>query len=1029
MLKKSPESRLIPTIFYHCSQMSKYVSIKKIFYILCIGFGLLFSKPSYSQSGMQPWVDSVYNSLSLDQKIGQLFMVAAYSGTEKYNEQKIKSLIRNQQIGGLIFMQGTATKQANLTNQYQRMSKIPLLIGMDAEWGLGMRLKGIKDLPKQMFLGAAYDEALMKRYGDAVAKQCNRLGVHINFAPVIDVNNNPKNPVINSRSFGEDKKMVSKLGIAYMSAMQDRGVMACAKHFPGHGDTDVDSHKDLPQINKSKSELNQTEFYPFKELIKKGVQSMMIAHLNIPSLESKTNLPTTLSYNVVTNILQKEMGYKGLIITDALNMKGVTKYYQPGEVDYLAFKAGNDVLLFSEDVATGVSKIKRALANNELSNTRLEKSVKKILAAKYNARLHQFKKINPTNIDRDINRMTPKLRTEVAQKGITLLNDPYKVLNKIKNKSNKIAYVFVGTSQNVKMRSLLRQYGINNVLYANTSTESKIAQMQSKLAQYDAVVIGVHNMSRYPSKKYGLDFGERKAIKRFAQNKNTLTALFGNPYAIEMIDNKGGFIVGYNEHDQTLEAVMKIIAGQSQAKGKLPVSVTNQYQLGAGVFNAMNKTGTRTITIDRDSELGQRIIKRKNVQVTEGFSYSASVIKPGKTAQSVGADPIILGKIDRLITNGINKRAFPGCRLVAIKNGNVFYDRSYGYHTYNKKVPVTSNTMYDLASVTKTAATTMAIMKLYEEGKINLNSTLGTYLPKARGTNKRNVKIKNLLLHQGGLHAWIPFYKETLDENGYGKRNIYQSKPSSLYSVKVMNGMYMNRRWVDTMWKRIYDSKLTNLGRYKYSDLDFIFLQKVAERVSGMPLDKYVYQNFYAPLGMQDTKFNPLKIPGNNPITPSEYDNYWRHKKVQGYVHDMGAAMFGGVSGHAGLFSTTQDMSILMQMLLNGGTYKGKRYLKKSTIDLFTARNSFISRRGLGFDKPQPNLKKAQPTSENCSLKTFGHTGFTGTCVWADPKHDIQFIFLSNRTYPSAKYNLLSRMDIREKAQKYIYESLGIKNR
>ena len=1009
--------------------MHNHLPIKKIFYLLSISFGLLFSNSSNAQSGQNRWVDSIYNELSLEQKIGQLFMVAAYSGTDKYNEQEIKSLIRNQQIGGLIFMQGTASKQARLTNQYQRMSKVPLLIGMDAEWGLGMRLKGIKDLPKQMFLGAAYDEALMKQYGEAVAKQCNRLGVHINFAPVVDVNNNPKNPVINSRSFGEDKKMVSKLGIAYMQALQDYGVIACAKHFPGHGDTDVDSHKDLPQINKSKTELSQTEFYPFKELIRNDVQSIMIAHLNIPSLEPKNNVPTTLSYNVVTNLLQKEMGYKGLIITDALNMKGVTKYYKPGEVDYLAFKAGNDVLLFSEDVAKGVKKIKDALANKELSRNQLENSVKKILRAKYNANLNRQQQIVAANIDEDINKYTTEIRLETARKGITLLSDPNKVLDKIKTNEGKIAYVFIGTSQHLKMNSLLNKYKFGDIYYANTSTESKIAQMQAKLSNYDAVVVGVHNMSRYASKKYGLDFGERKAIKRFAENNNTLTTIFGNAYAVDMVDNKGGFLVCYDEHDETLEAALEIINGKVGAKGKLPVSITNQYPLGAGLRNNINPAGTRTIVIDKDSELAKRFIKRKK-DAEEGSSYKKSIVQTGITPQSVGANPIILGKIDQVIVNGMNKKAFPGCRLIALKDGKVFYDRSYGYHTYSKKVPVTSNTVYDLASVTKVAATTMAVMKLYEEGKLNLNSTLGRYLPKARGTNKRNVKIKDLLLHQGGLHAWIPFYKETLDANGYGRKDIYQSKPSSLYSVKVVNGMYMNRRWVDTMWKRIYDSKLTNLGRFKYSDLDFIFLQKVVERISGMPLDKYVYKHFYSPLGMRDTKFNPRKMPSRNPIAPSEYDNYWRHKRVQGYVHDMGAAMFGGVSGHAGLFSTTKDMSILMQMLLNGGTYNGKRYLKKSTIDLFTAKNSFISRRGLGFDKPKPDgNERYQPTSTNCSLKTFGHTGFTGTCVWADPKYNIQFIFLSNRTYPSSRYNLLSKMDIREKAQKYIYQSLGIYHR
>lgn len=1013
------------TIFYHCSQMVKHGSIKTNFFIFALSLSCLITLKSNAQNEMQVWVDSVYNSLSQEQRIGQLFMVAAYSGTDKYNEKQIKALIKNQSIGGLIFMQGTAAKQAKLTNQFQKMSKVPLLIGMDAEWGLGMRLKGIQDLPKQMFLGAAYDESLMSRYGKAVAAQCNRLGVHINFAPVVDVNNNSKNPVINSRSFGENKKMVSKLGIAYMSAMQKSGVMACAKHFPGHGDTDVDSHKDLPQINKSKLALENLELYPFKELIKKDVGSIMIAHLNIPSLESKENVPTTLSKNVVTNLLKKEMGYKGLVITDALNMKGVTKYYKAGEVDYLAFLAGNDILLFSEDVAVGIKKIKEGLAKNKIPNSQLEESVKKILRTKYKAGLSYWDDISTINIDNDLNKITSVIRTQTAHKGITLLSDPHNTLDKIRKKStNKIAYVFVGTSKHKDMTSILNEVKLGDVFFANTSTESKIAKMQKKLARYDAVIVGVHNMSRYPSKKYGLDFGELKAIKRFAKNQNTLTVLYGNPYAIPMMDNDGGFLVCYDEHLETLESTAQILSSQISPYGKLPVSLTTKYKIGDGIKSNTGTLGQRIISIDKDSEEGRRIMMRRN-----GTSSNSHMVKCCVSPTAVGSKDVYLTKVDQLIKGAIQKRTFPGCRIMALKDGKVFYDKSFGYQTYSKIKPVTGHTVYDLASVTKIAATTIAVMKLYEEGKINLNATLGTYLPRARGTNKQYVKIKNLLLHQGGLHAWIPFYKETIDSLGRLRPDIYQRKPSSLYSIQVMNGMYMNRRWVDTMWKRIYDSELTNLGRYKYSDLDFIFLQKVVEKVSGMSLDKYVYKNFYLPLEMKDTRFNPRRGTRKNPIAPSEFDNYWRHRKVQGYVHDMGAAMFGGVSGHAGLFSTAQDLSILMQMLNNGGEYNGKRYLKESTVKLFTTKNSFISRRGLGFDKPQPNRSRSQPTSTNCSLKTFGHTGFTGTCVWADPEHDIQFIFLSNRTYPSAKYNRLARLDIREKAQQYIYQSLGISTR
>ncbi len=965
-------------------------------------------------------------------------MVAAYSGTEKYNENEIKVLIRNHHIGGLIFMQGTAKKQAELTNVYQGISKTPLLIAMDAEWGLGMRLTGIQDLPQQLFLGAANDTALMKKYGEAVAAQCKRLGVHINFAPVVDVNNNPRNPVINARAFGEQKELVSNLGNIYMRALQDNGIMACAKHFPGHGDTDVDSHEDLPTIKKSREELEKLEFQPFKELIKNGVQSIMVAHLNIPALEDQAHLPTTLSKKVVTDLLKRDLTFGGLVFTDALNMQGVSKYYKAGEADYLALKAGNDVLLFSEDVAQGIRRIKAAIDNNEIPLSQLEKSVKKILMAKFRAGLGQYNPISTIDIDEEINAVTAAIRSQTAQKGITLLSDPYNVLDKIKNKANhRIAYVVVGATQHSDLASALNRIRFGDIYFAATNTAQEINTLKKKLKQYDAVVIGVHDLNRYATRNYGLDFGEQKAIKEFGYNKNAITVLFGNPYAISYIDNDAGFLVCYDEQPETIEVAIQILNGELGTYGKLPISSNHHYKAGDGIVRSTNilgepkidASGKRVYTLDNNSELAKKYRERNNEVLLPSVSTPSVMVTCCVSPMAVGAKEEFINKVDDLIQQAIAQKVFPGCRIMALKDGKVFYDRSFGHLTYSNNVPVTANTIYDLASVTKIAATTIAVMKLYEQGKIDLDATLGTYLPKARGTNKEHVLIKNLLLHQAGLHAWIPFYKETIDENGYPNPTIYQTNPSALYSIKVANGLYMNRHWVDTMWKRIYDSDLTNLGRYKYSDLDFIFLQKVVERVAGMSLDQYVYRNFYQPLGMLDTKFNPRQIMNNKPIAPTELDDYFRHKKVQGYVHDMGAAMFGGVSGHAGLFSTAQDISILMQMLLNGGVYNGKRYLEASTVELFTAKNSFISRRALGFDKPEPQLDRSQPTATNCSLSTFGHTGFTGTCVWADPTHNIQFIFLSNRTFPSSRFNKLAKLNIREKAQQYIYQAFGIRSR
>ncbi len=984
--------------------------------------------PSISSSDKN-WVDSVFNMLTLEEKIAQLFMVAAYSGTEKYNADAIEKLIKENKIGGLIFMQGTPTAQAELTNKFQQLSKVPIWIGMDAEWGLGMRLKGVKDFPKQMMLGAMEDSTLVTKMANAIAYQCKRMGVQIDFAPVIDVNNNPNNPVINFRSFGEQREHVANLGTLYMRGLQNNGIIACAKHFPGHGDTDVDSHKDLPEITKSFSELEKLELYPFKHLIADGIQSMMIAHLQIPALDNTANTPTTLSSKVVTDLLKNKLGFSGLIFTDALNMKGVTKHYSPGEVDLKAFLAGNDVLLFSENVPLGIEKIKEAIENKKISMARLEESVKKILLAKYNSGLSNFKNIETKNIDEDLNQYTSILKSQIAQEAITLLQDPNAVIDKIKkSKTKKIAYVSVGKTDNTVFGEMLKNELDAEFFSLNQTNVDANNSTFQKLKNYDGVIIGIHNLALYPKDNYGLDKIETDIIKKLNANKNTVLVNFGNPYVLKnLCDENCAILVCYDEADETQKAASKLLSGNAVFKGKLPVSICNKFKVGDGIASNQSVLGEKNIPrVVKVDKYPSDVNDIKNVNNGLGKSVTLTCcVSPN----ALGASLTELDKLDNLVENAIKQGAFPGCRVLAAKNGQVFYDKAFGFLDYGKKNPVDNNTVYDLASVTKAAATTIAVMKLVEEGKINLDKTLGDYLSFTKGSNKQFLKIKDVLLHQAGLKAWIPFYKETLDSTSYPNKIIYSTKKSTSYPNKVCSNLYMSKNWEDTMWKRILLSEIAPRGNYVYSDLDFIFLQKVVEQVSKTSLDKYVKKEFYDNLKMQNTMFNPKDNLKGKKIAPSEYDNYFRHQEINGFVHDMGAAMFGGVSGHAGLFSTAGDLAILFQMLNNGGIYEGKRYLKKSTIDLFTSKYSFTSRRALGFDKPEPNKSKSQPTSSNCSLKTYGHTGFTGTCIWADPENDIIFIFLSNRTYPSADNKLIQRMDIREKAQQYVYNAFGISSR
>jgi len=961
------------------------------------------------------WADSVYASLDTSAKIGQLYMIAAYSGTEKFNQPLIEKLIQEEAIGGLIFMQGTPSAQAALLNRYQKMSTIPLWVAMDAEWGLGMRLTGVRDFPRQMMLGAVADSTLVYKMGSAIAEQCRLMGVQINFAPVADVNNNPLNPVINSRSFGERKEKVTQFAIQYMTGLQENGVMACAKHFPGHGDTDADSHQELPVIRKSKSELQNLELYPFRKLIDAGIQSVMVAHLQVPAIDSREHIPTTLSEKAIGDVLRGELQFEGLVFTDALNMQGIAKYYSPGDIDLKAFLAGNDVLLFSQDVPAGKEKIRQALALGQISEERLAYSVKKVLRAKYRFGLSKRDSLTSINLEEQLNKTIVPLRTQIADAAITLLQDPHQLLDKIKRKQDEaISYVGIGTDHENEFSLALRKQGITHPFFFTSGNGKARKKFLHKLHDAGLLIVGIHGMSPSAAAGYGLSTDEMELLRELTSTRKVVVVLFGNPYAIRNVcDEESTFLIGYDEAPETQLAMARILHGEQKARGRLPVTLCEKFKAGDGIVPSQNVLG-EWVTVDKT---GTQAVPPKSAD----DRTLICCVSPG----SVGADGQVLDQLDQYLTSCVQAGAFPGCRVLAARAGKVFYDKSFGT-TGLQATPVEPNTVYDLASITKVAATTLALMKLYDEGKLNLNATLGTYWPACRGTDKESLLIRDIMAHQAGLKSWIPFYKETLDSTGHPDSKYYRSQSSLQFNIRVADKLFIRNDWVDSMWSRMLLSPLENKGKYVYSDIDFLFMQKVVEQISGKPLDLFVSENFYKPLQLKHTAFQPKRFLQGRSIAPGEADQYFRYQDLQGDVHDMAAAMFGGVSGHAGLFSTANELGILFQMLLNGGLYDGKRYLKKETVKIFTARNSSLSRRALGFDKPEFMAGKGSPCTPEASQETFGHQGFTGTCVWADPKNDLLYVFLSNRTYPSADNKLITRMNIREKTQEYIYRSLGI---
>lgn len=957
----------------------------------------------------QRWVDSVYTNLSDTERIGQLFMVAAYSGGKDYNEARITDLVANRRIGGVIYMQGTAEAQARQTNKLQQMAQVPLLIGMDAEWGLGMRLTGVKDYPRAMMMGASRDTALAYRMGRAVADQCRRLGVHINFAPVVDVNNNPNNPIINARSFGEDKEWVSLLGIAYMKGMQDNGVIACAKHFPGHGDTDVDSHKDMPAIHKTLQQLDTLELYPFKKLIMAGIGSVMVAHLEVPAIEPEPRIPTTLSYNTITGLLKNKMGFKGLVFTDALNMDGIAKYYAPGEVDLKAFMAGNDMLLFSQDVPTAIAKMQAALADGRIQPTELEQRVKKVLAAKYDVGLNQVKMLDTNNVTADVNRYTAGIRNQMARAAVTLVRDRNNVLNRINDKDIRVGYVGVNASGTTVLYEQLQQsFGNMKVGWVPKGTTETVAdRVADNMSNNDITIVGIHNMSFYPGSggTHGIDFRQISFLRKMQTRSDVIVVLMGNAYLLKNICNASSVIVGYEDDSATQVATADILMQRAVAKGNLPVTPC------AGMTMEPRNMAAVTRNVEKAAPTKVPAMQRAE------FPEDAGVTSPAA-----------LDKINTFVASAIAQKAFPGCRVLAAKDGKVFYDESFGYYDYTKQQRVTGNTMYDVASLTKVLSTTLAVMRLYETGKLDLNKTLGNYLAIVKGTDKEHLRIRDLLLHQAGLKAWIPFYNETLDKDGSVKMDLYHAKPDNRYNTEVAKNLYLRNDYKDTIWNRILNSNLENKGKSVYSDLDFYFLAAVVEQLTGQTIDKYVDEQFYKPLGLKATAYNPLKKFGEQNIAPTEEETTFRKQLLRGYVHDQGAALLGGVAGHAGLFATAQDVATIFQMLLNGGTYGGKRYFAKETVTYFTAYNSSISRRGLGFDKPSADAEDGGPAGNRVSGYAFGHQGFTGTCAWADPGTGIVFVFLSNRVLPSSTNTAINKLGVRTMVQDYVYEAFGYPN-
>lgn len=991
--------------------------MRKIIYAICfcvsgIILGYAQADPNLyakiDQAKMNHWVDSVFDSMTYEERLGQLFMVIADPKSDTKNMQKLLRYVNEMKLGGILFHKGNPPTQAEVTNRLQKASKVPLFISLDGEWGLSMRLSGTTRFPKNMMLGAIENDSLIRLYGEEVARQCREMGIQINFAPSIDVNSNTENPVIGLRSFGENPQAVADKGIAYAHGLEDGGVIAVAKHFPGHGDTSDDSHFTLPVIRSDRERLEQVELLPFRRFIYEGFAGMMTAHLSVPAIDSKKGRPTSLSPVVVDGLLKKELGFRGLCFTDALAMKGASSNKKDNP-SVMALLAGNDVVLAPANPIADYQAVKGALEENVLDIRDIEEKCLKILRYKYITGLNQYKPIVLKGLDERLNSphaawVTARLNAEA----MTLLkNDdefiPLKQLDK-----KKIAVLSIGSDTDNPFQEMLCRYdSLARFSIGVRFTEAQIKQVCARLAKYDRIICGVHTV-RVP---------ESEALRKLAAEKEFVYAFFTIPYFLksykQSIESAKSVVMAYESTPLAQEYAAQLIFGGIGAKGKLPVTIPDLYLSGTGLFTEKTRLGYHE-------------------------------------AEEVGLDQTRLDVIDKIVDEGLTEGAFPGCQVLVAKDGMIVYNKSFGALD-DSQTPVTDSTVYDIASMSKVAGTLLAVMKAYDEKKFTLNQKISEFIPELKNTNKKDLTIKELLYHQSGLTPTISFYLKAIDEDSYTGslyskvknkthpvrfdaqtyvRNDFRFLPSlvsetpkSGFTTEVAKNFYLHDSFKDSIMQGIIDSKLSARGRYVYSCINFILLKMMTENVTGMAMDRYLDTHFYRRLGAYSTGYNPLHRMDTARIAPTEDDGFVRRQLLRGYVHDEAAAFQGGVSGNAGLFSTSNDIAKIAQLFLNQGMYGGEQLLSKETTRLFTSSKSPNSRRGLGFDKPMVGNARLSPCGILAPATVYGHTGFTGTCFWVDPTNNLVYVFLCNRVYPTRANNKLGALDIRTRIQDAIYKS------
>lgn len=942
------------------------------------------------------WVEEKLEQMTLDEKIAQLMMVTVYPRQSEAARNSMINLIEHFKPGGILVMQGSPSKTARWINDFQQNSKVPLFVAIDGEWGISMRMDSTIQYPYAQTIGAVQDSAFIFQMGRDFGQQMKLMGIQMNFAPVADVNTNPQNPVINFRSFGEDKFNVSKKAGWVALGMQEAGVIPVAKHFPGHGDTETDSHHELPVINHPKNRIDLVESFPFRYLTEMGVAGVMSAHLDVPALDN-TGTPSSLSKKIIDGYLRNEIGFQGLVITDAINMKGVQT--EKGNAELEALKAGNDMVEFVPDIGKAIASVKNAMVSGEITLEEVDVKCRRVLAAKRWAGLHLYEPTDLKNLTARLNSPYFQVTNRKLIKGSLTVLANQDVLPVQDLANLKIASVMLGTDSLSPFQKMMNKYTqVDHFTLGKNASAREMANLRKKLENYNLVIAGIQGIHLYPSGSYGTTEMQRNALADFIRDNNVVAVFFGNAYALKHFENihrAKGLILAYQNNPLTQELAAQLVFGAFDATGKLPVTVDKRFQPGSGLFVPNNQTLSYTIP----EEVGINSEK-------------------------------LFSKIDSLANLGLENKAYPGCQVLIAKDGNVILHKCYGFHTYENEQQVTEENIYDLASLTKVTGALPAIMKLVEEKKIDLDKPFSTYWPAFSGTNRGRLPVRDFLTHQALLPGWIPFWRMGLDKDGKLSREIFAHQPSEQFQVRISEHLYLNNNFKQHILDTIRNAKSLPSKRYVYSDLSFHIFPEIISNLTGINYEEYIKSAFYRPLGAWTLTYNPyLHFPLDN-IIPTETDDFFRNERLRGFVHDEGAAMLGGISGNAGLFSNTNDLAKVFQMYLQKGYYGGKRFISEETVNEFTRRQfpNSNNRRALGFDKPLINnnlnrLKDAYP-AVSASKNSFGHTGYTGTMVWADPDNGTLFLFMSNRVHPTRENLQLFNLNIRTAMHQAIYDCL-----